>query len=219
MSTKGENLQFGKQLVEILNIYTENEFENEPLDSDEVADLVVIVNAQLELLNGNITEYQYNKMLDKDNTTFILCPVSTLNDSRVSFLLVRVNDEVRNKLKEFRTILKLTGQSSLVFNNLLIDQNTTLITNDLGFTSTEQKTLVEQLQERFDEEIVMDVSDIIDNEKFDLLHNDTKVNWNENTKIDVSLSGKETVVYITNQFETDYIESWSIDFSEMEIFD
>ena len=65
---KAENLQFGNQLVEILDIYTEDNFskgEKDPLDGGEVEDLVKIIHAQLDFLNGNITEREYNKLLDK----------------------------------------------------------------------------------------------------------------------------------------------------------
>ena len=215
---KAENLQFGKELVKILNIYTENDFENEPLDSDGVDDLTSILHAQLELLNGNITEYQYNKLLDKNTTTFILCPVSTMNDSNVKYILLRINDDVRNKLKEFRSILDVANQSSLVFDNVVFDYNTTLITGDDNISS-EQKEIINQLDERFDDEIVIDVSDIIDNTKFNLLHDDTRVNWNENVRINVARFDAIHTVYITNQFNSDFIEGYSIDFAEMEIFE
>lgn len=63
---KAENLQFGKQLVEILDVYTENGFSNgEPLDSDDVNDLILILHAQLELINGNVTEEEYEELLIK----------------------------------------------------------------------------------------------------------------------------------------------------------
>ena len=57
-----ENLQFEKQLIEILNIYTDNEWENEPLDKDEVDNLIKHLKNQLNLLNGNITKQEYEEV-------------------------------------------------------------------------------------------------------------------------------------------------------------
>lgn len=57
-----DNLQFGKQLIEILDIYTDKDWQNEPLDSDEVDNLVEHLRNQLNLINGNITNDEYNKL-------------------------------------------------------------------------------------------------------------------------------------------------------------
>lgn len=53
-------LQFGEELQKILNIYTDNSWTSEPLDGDEVDNLVEHIKVQLNLLNGNITEKEYN---------------------------------------------------------------------------------------------------------------------------------------------------------------
>ena len=61
-----EFLQFGKSLVEILNIYTEDNFskgDKEPLDGDEVDDLIKILHTQLNFINGNITSQEYDGLL------------------------------------------------------------------------------------------------------------------------------------------------------------
>lgn len=60
-TTQNEDLEFYDGLEEILNIYTDNEWENEPLDSDEVDRLVEILRNQLNLINGNITTKEYLK--------------------------------------------------------------------------------------------------------------------------------------------------------------
>lgn len=57
--TQNEDLQFYDELEKILNIYTDDEWENEPLDSDEVDDLIEILRNQLNLINGNITTREY----------------------------------------------------------------------------------------------------------------------------------------------------------------
>lgn len=56
-----EDLQFYDELNNILNIYSEN-WEEEPLDGDEVDNLIEILRNQLNLINGNITIQEY---LDK----------------------------------------------------------------------------------------------------------------------------------------------------------
>lgn len=59
--TTNEDLQFYNELNDILNIYSEN-WEEEPLDRDEVDNLIEILRNQLNLINGNITIQEY---LDK----------------------------------------------------------------------------------------------------------------------------------------------------------
>ena len=59
---KENKLQFGEELQKILNIYTDNEWTSEPLDGDEVNNLVEHIRNQLNLLNGNITEREYEKL-------------------------------------------------------------------------------------------------------------------------------------------------------------
>lgn len=59
---KENKLQFGEELQKILNIYTDNEWTSEPLDGDEVDNLTEHIRNQLNLLNGNITEQEYEKL-------------------------------------------------------------------------------------------------------------------------------------------------------------
>ena len=54
-------MEFEKQLLEILDIYTEKDWKNEPLDSDEVDKLVEHLRNQLDLINGNITDEEYRE--------------------------------------------------------------------------------------------------------------------------------------------------------------
>ena len=56
------NLQFADELTKILDIYTEEEWSKEPLDSDEVEILVKHLKNQLDLINGNITNDEYKKL-------------------------------------------------------------------------------------------------------------------------------------------------------------
>lgn len=60
---KKTDLQFYNELSNILNIYMED-WEEEPLDGDEVDRLVKILKNQLNLINGNITMQEY---LNKEN--------------------------------------------------------------------------------------------------------------------------------------------------------
>jgi small subunit ribosomal protein S6 len=53
---KGE---FDNSLYKILDIYTEYNWENQPLDTDEVDRLAELLKTKLNLLNGNITEEEY----------------------------------------------------------------------------------------------------------------------------------------------------------------
>lgn len=59
---KYRNLEFGVELRNILDTYTDKEWRDEPLDSDEVNSLVEHLRNQLDLINGNITNDEYNKL-------------------------------------------------------------------------------------------------------------------------------------------------------------
>lgn len=66
---KNGDLEFGKQLIEILDIYTDKEWADEPLDENEVNDLLKVLEKQLNLINGNITEEEYiedNPIVDNE---------------------------------------------------------------------------------------------------------------------------------------------------------
>ena len=51
-----------KELIAILDIYTEEKWLVEPLDGDEVDVLVEHLRNRLNLLNGNITQAEYDLM-------------------------------------------------------------------------------------------------------------------------------------------------------------
>lgn len=50
------------QLLPIRNEYMDGN--DEPMDGDDVDDLVKIIRAKLNLQEGNITEHEYNKIID-----------------------------------------------------------------------------------------------------------------------------------------------------------
>lgn len=51
-----------KQLLPIIEEYKDGN--NEPLDGDEVDDLIEIIRAKINLQEGNMTEEEYNEILD-----------------------------------------------------------------------------------------------------------------------------------------------------------
>lgn len=59
------NIEFENQLNGILNIYTANEWRDNPLDGDEINCLAELLRLKLNLMNGNITEKEYFEELDK----------------------------------------------------------------------------------------------------------------------------------------------------------
>ena len=59
------NLLFDVIYIKILNIYTSKEWQDEPLDSDEVDILVEHLRNQLNLINGNLTNEEYNNLENK----------------------------------------------------------------------------------------------------------------------------------------------------------
>lgn len=52
-------MAFEEELIKILDEYTEQEWQDEPLDGDEVDILVEHLRNRLNLLNGNITKEEY----------------------------------------------------------------------------------------------------------------------------------------------------------------
>lgn len=53
-------MEFEKELIKILDIYSEGDWETEPLDGDEVDRLTEHLRNRLNLLNGNITKEEYD---------------------------------------------------------------------------------------------------------------------------------------------------------------
>lgn len=56
--------EYDSLLYKILDVYTDNSWEDDPLDEDEINGLVEFLKLKLNLINGNITEKEYNKLLD-----------------------------------------------------------------------------------------------------------------------------------------------------------
>ena len=54
-------MEYEKELIDILNIYSEFTWKKEPLDGDEVDRLVEHLRNKLNLINGNITQEEYDK--------------------------------------------------------------------------------------------------------------------------------------------------------------
>ena len=52
-------MEFEKELISILDIYSEKTWETESLDGDEVDVLIEHLRNRLNLINGNITQEEY----------------------------------------------------------------------------------------------------------------------------------------------------------------
>lgn len=59
-----DNQEYDEALYEILDIYTNENWGNETLDGDEVDRLTEFLRAKLNLINGNITQEEYDKLFD-----------------------------------------------------------------------------------------------------------------------------------------------------------
>lgn len=59
-----DNQEYDEALYEILDEYTNKNWESETLDGDEVDRLTEFLRAKLNLINGNITQEEYNKLFD-----------------------------------------------------------------------------------------------------------------------------------------------------------
>ena len=56
--------EYDNLLYQILDVYTDDSWEDDPLDEDEINGLVEFLKLKLNFINGNITEKEYNKLLD-----------------------------------------------------------------------------------------------------------------------------------------------------------
>ncbi len=56
--------RYDNLLYHILDVYTDNSWENDPLDEDKIDILVKFLKLKLNFINGNITTEEYNKLLD-----------------------------------------------------------------------------------------------------------------------------------------------------------
>lgn len=59
MKIQEKDIMYEKSLYDIMDIYTENTWEEYPLDGDEVDDLINILRTKLNFINGNITNKEY----------------------------------------------------------------------------------------------------------------------------------------------------------------
>ena len=55
-------MEYEKELIDIFNTYNEFTWEEEPLEGDEVDRLVEHLRNKLNLINGNITREEYDKL-------------------------------------------------------------------------------------------------------------------------------------------------------------
>ena len=141
---ESKNLQFGLELNTILNIYTENGFKNgEPLTKSEVDDLISILKPQLNLLNSNITQEEYEKKLDVRNnqTKFLLLPVTSINNSSVKSVILKCSDEFIKTMAEYEMKAKIVAPTDLLVADWQLESNMMFLTSDtIGF-SDEQKEI------------------------------------------------------------------------------
>lgn len=79
---KQENLEFEKQLKEIQDVYTQGD--NEPLDSDEIENLIKILRKQLNYINGNITEKEYLNDKEYLNNEIILDRLNEIQNNALN---------------------------------------------------------------------------------------------------------------------------------------
>lgn len=57
-----DSQEYAEPLYKILDIYTENSWEDYPLDDDETEKLIELLRLKLNLINGNITQEEYDEI-------------------------------------------------------------------------------------------------------------------------------------------------------------
>lgn len=55
-------MEFENELIQILDTYSEGAWQQEPLDGDEVDRLTEHIRNRLNLINGNITNKEYEEL-------------------------------------------------------------------------------------------------------------------------------------------------------------
>ena len=144
------------------------------------------------------------------NTKFYLVPISTKNDSNVLFYLIRSNETFNNRLEVIRKLAKEIAPLEVFGGDFILEQNVVLVSGENYRVEKDILTLREKLINQYDDECVKEVS--LSNEEFEeFLNNKTYLNWNEDLKFTF---GKESFL-MTDEFETDFISSFLIDYAEL----
>ena len=213
-------LQFGNELVKILDIYTENTFSSgEPLDSDEVENLCKILKPQLELLNGNITEKEYNEVLEpstekKATNKVYVVSVNNVGGSDVTnYALLLANDVFVNKVTELTEIAK-KSDIEVVSDDLDLTSNFFMLVRDLPFTELRAKVddAIGLGKEEFDSDWIECFETQITPAEFKEMQSDkVNYNWNDDSKLVVTNGG----FYLIEQTETNFYETSMIDLVEI----
>jgi len=213
---KAEDLQFGIELEKIINIYQDGT--TDPLTREDISKLVDVLTPQLNYLTGNIDKVTYDAQLEVRNrpsVQYFLVPVSAINDSSVQFVLVKVDQWFREELTRLHKALIIdSGLDGGSIVNYGIDNRTILVTSDTDQLDLKSQTFIGKLEAIMKKEeypIIVDVTNEILDSEFSAMQENTEVNWNELTHVDISKSG----IYITNQFESDFIESCMLDWCDM----
>lgn len=217
---KAKELQFGVELVKILDIYTEDNFskgDKEPLDSDEVESLTKILKAQLEYLNGNVTEKEYNNMLElpkvltATNKVYLTSITDKQDNDVVKYALLLANDEFVKKVSELTKLAK-ENDTDIINGDLVLTSNFFMVTN--------KNQELDEITMRFNdakmcaiEEFEGDWVDCYETEisptNFEKMYE--KLNWNDESKVIITKDG----FYLIEETETDYFETEMIDLSEI----
>ena len=108
-------MEYEKELIDILNIYSEFTWKKEPLDGDEVDRLVEHLRNKLNLINGNITQEEYDKdeecgKIETDEIVYNELPIKNLAQLSYSIYqddsLIESEDKANECLKYLKENLQ-----------------------------------------------------------------------------------------------------------------
>ena len=145
---------------------------------------------------------------------FMLLPLISINDANTDSVLLRVNEEMKKTINKAKEILQAYGTSEIAIQLDNLEKDVIVLSNDFSSMNIDDNKLKIVtnlhllLQKDEGVEIVVD----FDNDVFDSLQQEYTVNWSENLRFILTENG----FYLTNKFETDFLESIMLEYSDLD---
>lgn len=150
----------------------------------------------------------------KESMKFLAIPVTVRNSANVSLMVIRANEQFKKTVTKWFGILQtIDEKANLEINDLDLEQNVVLLSNDtFSQDSLKLDVILKNIKGNYNSDDVSDVSEFITNEDFELLYDNIDYNYNE----DIKFIFTRQYFYINDHFEFDVIESFAINYNEVE---
>ncbi len=154
------------------------------------------------------------EVTERNAKKFILLPTETLNSADTNSMLIRVNEKFIDTINKAKTLLTLMDTSEIAIQLDEIESDVIVLSNkfsEMEISDSELEVvqnLHKQLKDSAGIETVVEFTD----KMFNILQETHTVNWVEHLRFVLTTHG----LYLTDRFETDYVESIMLDYSDIE---